>query len=306
MNTPATDGGYSHPGYAHALAQFGRPRFLPISGGWILEREIPGAAARDAMGSYPLFACRDWSGLERDCESLASEFVSLTIVADPFGAHSEASLRHSFPDLVHPFKTHFVADLHERARDFVSRHHQYYARKAQSRVQAELCPDPRALLEEWCMLYHHLVCRHGLTGVKAFSKSSFEQQLALPGMVAFRATHEGQTVAAHLWLVENEVAFSHLAAANPAGYGLMAAYALHWKALEHFEGHVRYLDWGGGAGNATEGRDGLVRFKRGWANQTRPSFLCGRIFESARISQSLRGEKHRRARITSPLIARAS
>ena len=277
MNVPATGGGYSQPGYARALAEFGRPRFLPSSGGWILERAIPGEDERDAMGAYPIFTCRDWSGLATDCESLAGELVSLTIVADPFGNHSEGSLRHSFPDLVRPFKTHFVADLHESRRDFVSRHHQYYARKALSRVGAELCLDPPSLLDEWCFLYHHLVSRHELTGVKAFSKRSFEQQLALPGMVAFRAIHEGQTVAAHLWLVEGDVAYSHLAAAHSAGYELMAAYALHSKALEHFQGRVRYLDWGGGAGDAAKESDGLVRFKSGWANQTRTSFLCGRI-----------------------------
>ena len=58
--------GYMHPGHAASLAEFGTPRELPRSGGWLLERAIPGAAARDAMGAYPLFACRDWTSLRAD------------------------------------------------------------------------------------------------------------------------------------------------------------------------------------------------------------------------------------------------
>jgi hypothetical protein len=58
--------GYMHPNYAHSLREFGEPRELPGSGGWILERIIPGTPYRDAMGCYPLFACNDWSKLAND------------------------------------------------------------------------------------------------------------------------------------------------------------------------------------------------------------------------------------------------
>ena len=53
--------GYMHLGYAESLVEFGTPRELPRSGGWVLERQIPGFSYRDAMGCYPLFACQDWS-----------------------------------------------------------------------------------------------------------------------------------------------------------------------------------------------------------------------------------------------------
>jgi hypothetical protein len=53
--------GYAHPAYATSLAEFGRPHELIQSSGWILERAVPGTDVRDAMGCYPIFACRDWS-----------------------------------------------------------------------------------------------------------------------------------------------------------------------------------------------------------------------------------------------------
>ena len=77
--------GYLHADYARSLAEFGTPRELPRSGGWILERKIPGFNAYDAMGCYPLFCCKDWSRLQGDIAELQSELVSLSLVPDPFG-----------------------------------------------------------------------------------------------------------------------------------------------------------------------------------------------------------------------------
>src|SRR4026209_724846 len=103
--------GYSHPAYAASLAEFGKPRALPRSNGWILERPISPTPYRDAMGCYPLFACDDWSKLDSDLEQLADDIVSLAIVADPFGAHDPEQLRKCFSTLVTPFKEHLVTDL---------------------------------------------------------------------------------------------------------------------------------------------------------------------------------------------------
>ena len=63
--------GYAHPAYAHSLAEFGSPRPLPRSGGWLLERPIPGSPYRDAMGCYPLFAAQDWSRLYSDLDEIS-------------------------------------------------------------------------------------------------------------------------------------------------------------------------------------------------------------------------------------------
>src|SRR5207237_160064 len=113
------ESGYAHPGYAASLLEFGRPRALIQSGGWILERPIPGANARDAMGCYPIFSCRDWSLLKSDLVELSGDLVSLVLVADPFGNFTEKLLGDTFKDLLTPFKEHFVIDLCEPLKDFV-------------------------------------------------------------------------------------------------------------------------------------------------------------------------------------------
>lgn len=279
---PAT--GYLHPGYARSLAEFGTPRELPHSGGWLLERAIPGTDCVDAMGCYPLFACRDWSLLERDLDGLNGRLVTVAIVSDPFGNYDRQMLDRCF-DSVTPFKKHFVADLDEGADAGVSKHHRAYALKALRDVSVRVCEDPRELLDDWVSLYRNLIEKHGLSGIRAFSRASFERQLSVPGMVAIRAEHQSATVAANLFYLQGETAYDHLTASNAAGYRLRASYALKWCAIRHFLGKVRWIDWGGGAGAADDESDGLTVFKKGWAKTTRVACFCSKILDKTKYRE---------------------
>jgi len=276
--------GYAEPAYAQSLAEFGRPLELPASGGWLLTRQIPGTSDQDAMGSYPLFACKDWRGFASDLGSLGERLVAVSLVADPFGDYDEALLTRTF-DFAKPFKQHFIADLTVPASEFVTKHHQYYARKATEALDLEACPEPSAYLDDWAALYGELVRRHDLSGIKAFSREAFEKQLALPGMVMLRASCGEQTLAAHLWLVSGETAYSHLAASSALGYEKMAAYALYLFALNYFKDKARWLHLGAGAGTTSDATDGLTQFKRGWSTGARPAYFCGRILNKVRYEQ---------------------
>lgn len=292
----ATASGYTSAEYAASLAEFGAPVALARSGGWVLQRSIPASAgaapAYDAMGPYPLLVCRDWTGLQDDLLALAGQVVSLVAVPDPFGDYDASLLERSF-DRVTPFKTHLVTDLSARPEQIVSKHHRYYARWALARLEVEECATPADHLAEWTALYGHLVARHALRGIKAFSPAAFARQLQVPGLVMFRALHEGRVVAAHLWYVQGETAYSHLTASSPDGYQVCATYALYWSALQRFQGRVRWLDLGAGA-SAGESHSGLDRFKRGWANAARPAYLCARVFDEQRYTQLVRasGTEH--------------
>lgn len=279
--------GYLHPHYAESLRQFGEPRHLPRADGWILQRPISGSSSRDAMGAYPLFCCRNWASLKKDLDALREEIVSLVVVADPFANESRKSLAQAFVDFTEPFKEHFIADLQLPVTATVSRHHQYYARKALRDVTIEVCARPAEMVDDWCELYAAVVKRHNLRGVQAFSREAFVKQLAVPGVVAFRALHAGKAIAAHLWYVQGEIAYSHLAAAGDEGYRMMASYGLYWSAMSYFAGRVRWIDWGGGAGISAPS-PGLANFKRGWASETRFSYLCGRIFDRAEYERLVR------------------
>jgi hypothetical protein len=284
----ATDAsGYRHPAYAASLAEFGTPRHLPRSGGWLLERPVPGSAQTDAMGCYPLFSCRDWSGLKADVDALAADLISVALVTDPFSGCDRQALQDCFVDKVVPYKSHFVADLERTPDTFVTRHHRYYAQRARSQVELERCDRPARFLDEWVSLYDHLVARHQLTGIKAFSRRAFGAQLTVPGVVMLRATHAGEAVGAHLWYIQGDVVHSHLAAANPLGYDLNVSYALYWFALEAFAGEAAWINFGAGAGVNSDGTDGLTRFKSGWATDTRPTYFCGRIFNRAKYAAAL-------------------
>jgi hypothetical protein len=282
--------GYLHPLYPESLGEFGRPRLMQASGGWILERSIPGYEDRDAMGCYPIFVCRDWGQLSDDLAGVGNDLVSLAIVTDPFGNYTLADLQACFTTVV-PFKEHHVIDLSQSGHGQVSKHHRYYAKKSLERVSVETCANPAQFLDEWVDLYGELIQRHHLKGIQAFSIKAFERQLRVPGLVVLRAVYEGKTVGVHLWYLHGDVAYSHLAAFNSTGYELMASYALYWSALDYLSGRARWLDLGAGAGTKNDASDGLAQFKRGWAKDTRMVHFCGRILNHEKYKRITEGKE---------------
>lgn len=278
--------GYAHPGYAESLAEFGAPRELSRSGGWILKRQIPGFPYYDAMGCYPLFACYDWSKLHVDLEEFGNDLVSLSVVTDPFGEYDETYLKRCFQDVVIPFKEHFIIDLSRQLDTFVCKHHRRYSQKALRTLYVERCSNLEDFLEDLLCLYKTLIDRHEIRGIAVFSRSSFAKQLRTPGIVAFRAVEKDTTVGMLLWSVQGEVAHYHLGAHSARGYELRSSFALFWYGIEYFaEAGLSWLNLGAGAGVRNDANDGLSRFKDGWSTGTRTAYFCGRIFNDAKYSE---------------------
>ena len=264
--------------YAFSLAEYGLPRFLPACKGWVLVRVIKEYNDYDAMGCYPLFACQDWTMLKSDLDALDGEIVSLTVVTDPFGDYDETFLKECFKDVVKPYKQHFVVDLNQPMESYVCQHHKRNSRKALQNLKIELCANPIGFLDDWVTLYHQLIQRHHIKGLTAFSRTAFQKQLEVPGIVVFRAIYNEKTVGMLLWYVQNRVAYYHLGAYSTTGYNLRASFALFWFAIEYFLSiGLHWLNLGAGAGIANDSADGLTRFKQGWSTGTRMTYLCGRI-----------------------------
>ena len=187
---------------------------------------------------------------------------------------NEPELRRAFPDHVAPFRRHHVRDLDQPVEP--PAHHRRHIRRASEAVEVEVCAEPARYLDDWVRLYAGLVERHGLTGMRAFSRAAFRRQLELAGMVAVRAERDGETVGMALWLEDAPNAYYHLAAYSPAGYEVSASYALFAAAFDRLrELGVRCVELGGAE------RDGLTRFKRGWATGERIAHLCGRVLDRA-------------------------
>ena len=281
--------GYLHPGYTDSLVEYGNPRKLSRSGGWVLERQIPGFPYRDAMGCYPLFLCQNWSQLHADLEILSRELVSLTIVTDPFGDYNPAYLNQCFRDVMFPFKEHCVVDLHQSMSTFVSAHHRRNVRKAFRELEVETCRNPAQFIDDWIGLYKNLIKRHDIKGLAAFSNASFAKQLEVPGVMMFRAISQKTTVGMTLWYIQNDIGYYHLGAFSPAGYKLLASFALFWFAIDYFSGiGLRWLNLGAGAGIKDGGTGGLNRFKYGWSTGSRTVYFCGRIFDQKKYMEIMR------------------
>jgi hypothetical protein len=277
--------GYTHPHYAQSLAEFGTPRNLKRCGGWILEREIPGVAYRDAMGCYPLFSCQNWSGLYKDLEEIGEELVSLSLVTDPFGEYDLTDLRHCFRDVVRPFKEHFIMNLRRPLNEIVGRRHRKNARRALRAIEVRVLEEPRQFLDHWATLYDELVERHHISGIPAFSRAAFARQLEIPGTIVLYAVHQEKIIGAQIYFIQGPIVHCHLGAVTRTGYELGAFYALDFFSIEYFSEKVQWLNLGGGAGLNQNGTDGLSLYKKGWATESRTSYFCGRIFQQKRYSE---------------------
>lgn len=283
MNRYSENHAYSSGSYAESFQEHGQPIKLPRSGSWVLERQVPGSDALDATALYPLFACPNWDELEQDIDALGCDWLTLAAVPDPMTSPDAGRLEKLFPDLVNPFKLHYLIDLDRPIAEQANKHHRYESRRAMKHSTVEVLEEPWNYVDDWTKLYAELVERHNISGLQDFSRSAFDAQLRCPGMIMLGAKVDGQIVGAHLWFANGETVTSHLAAFAPEGYKSMVSYAIYWRATEIFSDMgYRWMNIGGGAGAKADAKDGLTRFKRGWTSETRTAYFCGRILDRDR------------------------
>ncbi len=276
---------YSDPAYAASLREFGTPRLLPASGGWLLERAVPSSNDRDAMGCYPLFSAPHWDGLPDDLRALAPELVSLVLVTDPFGDVS-ASMLEGVPGVrLVPWKDHFVIDVQQPLATIGDQGQRRNARRAARSLQIEVADDPMQYVDDWVQLYSNLSARFGLTGLRAMSPTALAEQLQLSGAQLIVARQEGIVVAAHVYLQRDDVAYLHLVGVTDEAYRLQAAAGLTACAVEFFSARAQWLSLGAGAGATASDEDGLSVFKRRWATHTRPTWLLSAVLDAPRYER---------------------
>lgn len=262
--------------YADSLAHVGRPLAVPEWDGHVLIRPTPCGTRCDALGPYPLTPLARDTDLVAGFDRLkAAGLVSVVLVLDDRLRPSTEDLVGAF-DLARPFKTHHIYDrtLGPPAHD---KHHRYEIRRAAARVEAHEIALA-AYLPEWEALYAGLVARHGLSGLHAFPSAHHAALAALPGVRTFAAFLEGAMVSAHVFVIHEDYAVSHLAASSPDGYRNGAAYAVNALAVEALT-DCEAINFGGGAGAADDGTDGLVRFKKGFSNRIASSWICGAVLD---------------------------
>lgn len=275
--------GYASGAYAESLTEFGELIQLPRSGGYLLKRPIAGTSEYDAMGNYPLFFCQDWACLSDDLDDLPEDIISVSLVADPYGEYSLSILQKTF-DVVNAFKEHFVVNLSQPSEEVGTRGHVKQARKALKKIQVEVCADPSGFSDDWNNLYNQLRIRHNISGIRAFSKKVFLQQLSMPEVVVLQAFFENELIGAQIYYIQDDVVHCHLGAVNDVGYKMGASYAMDFYSFRFFSGIAGKLDLGGGIGFSGAGEDGLSRYKKGWSSETRPVYFCGRIINLSRYA----------------------
>lgn len=182
-----------------------------------------------------------------------------------------------------------MADLSHPLESFVDRRHRYKARNSLKRMVVEVCCQPAQYHDDWGRLYDNLIDKHDIKGINAFSPKCFKIQLNIPGMVMFLGRREGEIIGATLVLIHDQAAYMHLSTNTSEGYKIGASYGIFWKALVYlYDQGIRYVHLGGMAGIKEDPSDGLAQFKRGWSNDQRVIYFCGRVFDQQKYESICR------------------
>ncbi len=278
--------GYRHPLYAESFSEIGTPIFLPKSRGWLIKRKIPGTDYFDAMGTYPLFFCEDWDYLVDDIISLSDELIAVSFVIGPLEVFPVNAFQNFF-DVLYKYRPHYLLDTKLPIEEVVSSGRRRDVLKALQKVKVEKFLSPNIDLDEWCLLYQELVNKHQISDFRAFSRKSFQKQLAIPDTHFFRVAKNEEIVGGALFYLQDDTAYYHLAAQTKKGYDLHASYAAMWVAINILSNSVHWIELQGGRSLTDEVIDGLSEFKKGWASLKKKSYFCGKILNHDRYHEIL-------------------
>jgi hypothetical protein len=274
--------GYCHPGYIASLTEFGHPHYIEQCQASLLFRKIFNTNLVDAAGAYPILCSSDWGSLANAFDGLQDELVSLVAVPDPLGDHDLTLLKDIFPHLTVPYKEHYVVELQEDPMAKICDHHRRNVVRGERGVTVERRAIGHEVREAWLALYGNLISRHKIKGMQAFSPSTFDRMLTVPGITPFCASTGGNIVGIVLCAETFPKVYYHLGAYSDAAYELRASYALFSYIIQYYaSAGFAWLSLGSGPGARPEADDGLSRFKRGWTQESRTAYLCGRIFDQS-------------------------
>jgi Acetyltransferase (GNAT) domain len=231
------------------------------------------------MGCYPLFACKNWYGLADDLYKKQNDWVSFSLVTDPFGRSNKQALKTFFEDKSIPFKDHFIVNLKGDWKNFINKSHLRKACKAVGTINIVREENPLDFINEWNRLYTNLIRRHQITGITRFSQKIFRGMFETPGLHVYTATLDGETIGMVLFYEMAGVVYYHLGAYSDVGYQQNASFGIFLRAIEDFANAGKtYLNLGAGAGLTNDANDGLSRFKKGWVSETKTAWFCGKVF----------------------------
>lgn len=278
-------GPYGRRAYVESLAG-DRDAVEPLWDGHVLLRPVVGIDRVDAASAYPMGGFAAGTEIGDGLDALrARGAICLSVVADPLNSPAPEALA-AQADHHKRLKTHYVLD--RGLGPFQpSKHHRYEIRRAHKRVAVDrvILAD---VMADWTRLYDHLADRHGIDPAAQLGPRHFDALAVDPQAVVFAARLESEVVALSIWLSDGDVAHNHLGASSEVGYAAGASYALYSAAIEHLSG-CRRLDLGGMPGLVDDPAHGLARFKRGFANTERATWLSGFILDPEAYSAATVG-----------------
>lgn len=261
---------------ASLYRHIGVPIEIPEWKCWLLKRVIPETDQFDCIGSYPMLI------IDRDANLLGGinrlsdmGIISVVFVTDTFTCPSHQNMITVF-DYNKPFKTHFIYNTKIGSIQY-NKHHRYEIKQALKQIEIRII-SLKDYIEDWIILYQGLIQKHNIRGASALSKEALENLVNLNDITSIAAFKDNKMVSCHLWIKYQQYVYSFLAASNEEGYRHRASYAIYDAAIQYFT-DVDMINFGGCAGAIDNVQDGLAKFKAGFSNDSKMSYVFGSVIK---------------------------
>ena len=268
---------YQHSDYASSFDDGADSLYLEHCDGWLLRRQIDGTNFTDLANPYPMFSCKNLTAIDADINDLdTTSTISLVLRTDAFSEYDVSSKLPGF-DQIRRFKTHQIANLDQPWRSFARRTCRRNAASAQTIFEIRRVGQPVNYAQHLWDLNQVVLKRRSAVQIMPLTQATLTAQLSLPGVSLFVARNQQGIQAIACFMEVGDYAYAHLLGASDESRSQSVIYGLYGCALDYYQERVQAIDFGGNAGLTEDNQDGVTRFKQGWCNQTRSSYLCCKI-----------------------------
>jgi len=209
---------------------------------------------------------------------------------------------------VKPYKTHAIVDLQSYDSSKLPENHRRNIKKASTGgyhhgdrdwLSVEVCTIPQHYSKLVMSLYSNLKDRHTISSDSwtNYSLEQIEILLIVPGAVLFKTVrHDGmfgqsvEIVNYSLFYIDGNNVYYHLSCQSDTGYKMNSNFLMMDTAIKFFKGlGLNKLELGGAA-DGTSG-EGLWRFKKGFANETKQNHIIKVIYDKDHYNGMCEGKE---------------
>lgn len=210
--------------------------------------------------------------------------VSTTFVTDPMIPIENDPIFDYFKE----YKTHYIIDYSKPIK--YSNNHKRNI-KNNKNLEMELLPKNSETADKFHGFYQVLKKKHGITGITDFNLETIYNHISHKNSYTFGVWENNKLIGSIITTTIDDRSYYHLGAYSERGYEIGASFSLMDHIISFYNKlGYKYFILGAGAG-VDKASEGLVRFKKGFSNDTRKNYIIGYINNREKYDELSKGKE---------------